>query len=166
MSTNARNARSKAAHEGSTPLTTGDLAERSAVNVQTLRYYERRGLLPEPPRSESGYRQYPRSAVSRIRFIKRAQGLGFTLGQIEDLLGLRVDPAESCDAVRERAIAHREEIEGKIGDLARMRDALEELIAACEAEREPVECPILETLEGRTSVGERLEERAVDGGEA
>lgn len=140
-------------------LTTGELAERSDVNVQTLRYYERRGLLPEPPRSESGYRQYSTSAVSRIRFIKRAQTLGFTLEQIGDLLALRVEPAQSCDAVRSQALVHREEIERKIADLDRILGALDDLIAACEAQDPSVECPILEALEGRAGEVGRLDER-------
>ena len=80
-------------------LTIGQLARQAEVNVETLRYYERRGLIPEPPRKESGYRQYPPDDLARIRFIKHAKELGFTLKEILDLLTLRVDPETSCDDV-------------------------------------------------------------------
>lgn len=160
MRPKSRHERPKSRDRARPSLTTGELAERSEVNVQTLRYYERRGLLPEPPRSESGYRQYSTSAVSRIRFIKRAQTLGFTLEQIEDLLALRVEPAESCDAVRHQALVHREEIERKIADLTGILGAVDDLIATCEARDQSVECPILEALEGRPAEGGRLDERA------
>lgn len=129
-------------------LRTGELAERAGVNAQTLRYYERRGLLPEPPRTEAGHRRYPASAVSRILFIKRAQDLGFTLEEIEDLLSLRVRPERSCEAVQRRATRRRREVERKIATLQRLREVLDELIARCEAERATDECPILESLEG------------------
>lgn len=129
-------------------LSTGELAERCDVNVQTLRYYERRGILPEPPRTESGYRRYPPSAAARVRFVKRAQRLGFSLARIEELLDLRVRPDPACDEARARAVALREEIDGKLAELERMRRTLDELIAACETGPEAGECPILETLEG------------------
>lgn len=128
-------------------LTIGSLASRSGVNVQTVRYYERRGLLPEPPRTDSGYRQYPPDAVRRIRFIKHAQALGFTLEEIGDLLALRVNPAGSCDAVQaetEQAIGR---IDAELAELSRMRTALARLVDACRHRWPTDECPVLEALE-------------------
>ncbi len=130
-------------------ITIGEVAKRADVNVQTVRYYERRGLLPEPPRTAAGYRQYDESSVSRIRFIKRAQVLGFSLAEIAELLDLRVHPRSNCDDVRAKAERKRAEIDRKIGDLRRMRLSLEELIRACEARKPTRECPILENLETR-----------------
>ena len=86
-----------------TSFTTGQLAKRANVNIETIRYYERRGIIPEPPRRESGYRQYPDNAVARIQFIKRAQELGFTLEEIQSLLDLRVDPETPCAVVKRQA---------------------------------------------------------------
>lgn len=88
---------------GSERLTIGGLAKNGAVNVETIRYYERQGLLPEPPRSSSGYRVFSMESVARIRFIKRAQGLGFSLNEIKELLSLRVDPNSTTADVRRRA---------------------------------------------------------------
>jgi MerR family mercuric resistance operon transcriptional regulator len=82
-------------------LKTGELAKRAGVNVETLRFYERKGLLPEPQRRASGYRDYPEESVTRIRFIKRAQGLGFSLDEIHELLALRVKPKSPCAEVRD-----------------------------------------------------------------
>ncbi len=128
-------------------MTIGQVAERVHVNVQTVRYYERRGLLPEPPRTASGYRQYDAEAVRRIGFIKRAQGLGFTLEEITELLDLRVDPEGSCDSVEARAERTITRIEAKIADLERMRDALTRLAHDCRHRRASDDCPILVSLE-------------------
>ena len=98
-------------------LKIGVLAERAQVNLQTLRYYERERLLPEPPRLSSGYRAYPDNAVRRVRFIKRAQDIGFTLAEIRELLSLRIDPTRERTEVRELAQARIAEIEGKIRTL-------------------------------------------------
>ena len=92
-------------------LTRGELAQQGRVNSETVRYYERRGLLPKPPRTPSGYRAFSSEAVRRVRFIKRAQGLGFSLKEIKALLTLRIDPRRSCGDVRTRAEAKIEEIE-------------------------------------------------------
>ncbi len=130
-------------------LTTGQVAERAGVNIQTVRYYERRGLLPAPPRRPSGYRQYDADHVARIRFIKRAQELGFTLQEIEELLSLRTDPdADSAD-VRGRTFSKMLEIDRKIEDLTRMRAKLAELASSCSGHGSTSECPILEALEGQ-----------------
>ncbi len=130
-------------------LRVGQVARRSGVNLQTLRYYERRGLLPAPPRTEAGYRAYPPQAVDRVRLIKRAQSLGFTLQEIGDLLELRAAPGTCCADVRRRAETKLQIIEEKIRSLEAMRRALGRLIAECSGQRAPVsECPILEALEG------------------
>lgn len=130
-------------------LTTGELAERAEVNVETVRYYERRGLLPEPPRTASGYRQYAPEAVARLRFIKRAQELGFSLEEIGVLLALRVRRTSGavCREVEARAKQKIELIEGKVRELERMRGSLERLVSACRARETTGDCPILEALE-------------------
>ncbi|MGH7145311.1 MAG: MerR family DNA-binding protein [Planctomycetota bacterium] len=129
-------------------LTIGEVARRVAVNVETLRYYERRKLLPLPPRSRAGYRRYPLETVKRVRFIKRAQELGFSLKEIRDLLLLRADPhGESLD-VREAAVAKIASIEKNIVSLEAMRAALRKLVAACSGHHPRSQCPILEALDG------------------
>ncbi len=133
--------------------TIGELARRAKVNVETVRYYERRGLLPEPPRRESGYRQYPHEFAARIDFIKRAQELGFSLNEISELLSLRAVPDTACGDVKKRAEAKVTSIEEKIRDLQRMRGALMELISACEGRGPTSECPILDALSNRPMMG-------------
>ena len=128
-------------------LTTGELAEGAGVNVQTVRYYERRGLLPEPPRTPSGYRQYRMGDLRRLRFIKRAQELGFRLAEIEELLSLRVEAGQSCAEVQERAESAIRRIDQQLEQLSRMRGALSALTDACRAQVPTDECPILQALE-------------------
>jgi MerR family copper efflux transcriptional regulator len=128
-------------------LTIGELAKRGGVNLETVRYYERKGLLPKPPRSASGYRSFPPDAVRRLRFIRQAQELGFSLKEIEELLALRAAPGSTLADVRERAAAKIEDIDGKIKRLRAMREALVRLTAACCGRGPVVECPILESLD-------------------
>jgi Hg(II)-responsive transcriptional regulator len=128
-------------------LRTGEVAAQAGVNVQTLRYYERRGLLKEPERRASGYREYPPDSVQLIRFIKRAQELGFTLAEIEDLLRLRSDKDSACSEVRAAAEAKIEDIEQKVRHLRAMKRALGTLVASCVREGSPRHCPILEALD-------------------
>ena len=130
-----------------TTLTIGKLASAADVGVETIRYYEREGLVPTPPRAMSGYRQYPTNAIDRVLFIRRAKGLGFTLKEIADLLELRVDPDKSCSAVRGLAQAKISDIEDKMAELARIKGALEKLAKACRGEGPTSECPILEAIE-------------------
>ena len=126
-------------------LKVGDVAMRAGVNLQTIRYYEREGLLPSPPRLASGYRAFPEGAVLRVRFIKRAQELGFSLGEIRDLLSL---PGKSgAQQVRARTKAKIADIEEKIETLQRMKRSLSELITACSRRRKTNHCPILNCLE-------------------
>lgn len=128
-------------------LSSGELARRAGVNVQTLRYYERRGLLARPPRSPAGYRRYPASALRVLRFIKGAQALGFTLEEIEELLALRVDRNTTCREVRARAEAKLADIEAKLASLGQMRRALQRLADSCRGRGPATHCPILEALE-------------------
>ncbi len=128
-------------------LTIGAVARQARVPLDTLRYYERRGLLPAPPRTTSGYRQYPADAVRRVRFIKRAQALGFTLEEIAELLALRVTPEVECDAVERRAVAAIARIDTKLAELTQMRGALARLAATCHGPHLPDECPILAALD-------------------
>jgi Hg(II)-responsive transcriptional regulator len=125
----------------------GTAAEQAGVNVQTLRYYERRGLLPRPPRRTSGYREFPDDAVRIVRFIKRAQDLGFTLDEVEELLRLRNDKRR--DRVRIRSVAERrvKQIDGKIAELQAMKKALSHLLHCCR-DGSTLECPIIEALDG------------------
>lgn len=127
-------------------LSAGKLAKAAAVNIETLRYYEKRGLLPEPPRKESGYRVYPESAVERLLFIKGSQALGFTLEEIRELLTLRVDKHATRTDVRQRAYEKVQDIEQKIAALQAMRHALNELIKQCHGDGPTAECPILDAL--------------------
>jgi MerR family mercuric resistance operon transcriptional regulator len=124
----------------------GELATRAGVNVQTLRYYERRGILGPATRKPSGFREYGVDAEQRVRFIRRAQNLGFTLEEIRGLLGLWTDSVDSCSAVESRARATLSRIDGKVADLRQMSEALSKYVAAC-AKRETLErCPLLEEL--------------------
>lgn len=125
----------------------GTLAEAAGVNVPTVRYYERRGIIAEPPRTRSGYRQYGDHVVDRIRFIKRAQRLGFSLEEIEDLLALRVDDPVSCEKVAEATRAKLSSVESKIRELERLRGVLWGLVRSCEERERTGECPVLEMLE-------------------
>jgi len=132
-------------------LTIGQLARNAAVNVETIRYYERRGLIPEPPRRQSGYRQYGPEFVTRIRFIKRAQALGFSLNEIAELLALRIDSQTACYEVRRHAESKIGDIEEKIELLQQMKQALIELVAICNETGQTGECPILETLKEKSA---------------
>jgi len=128
-------------------LKIGELARAADVGVETIRYYERRGLLAQPPRRASGYRQYPWRAVRRVRFIRRAQALGFTLKEIEELLALRVDDERSCADVRALARAKLEDIERRVAELQEMGRALARVARRCRGRGPTSECPILEVLD-------------------
>jgi MerR family mercuric resistance operon transcriptional regulator len=128
-------------------MTIGRVAGEAGVSVQTVRYYERRGLIPRPPRRASGYRIYPEDTVRLIRFIRHAKELGFSLGEISELLSLRLSPEAPCSEVKKRARAKLEDIEGKMTTLGRMKRALEKLERECTGRGPVTECPILEALE-------------------
>ena len=128
-------------------LTIGRLAQEAGVHVETFRYYERRRLLAKPPEPVSGFRVYPVEAVRRIRFIKRAQELGFSLREIGDLLSLKASPRSRCADVQTRAEAKIGEIEEKIRSLRSMKAALDKLVKQCGGKAPVTECAILEALD-------------------
>lgn len=128
-------------------LTIGALAKRAGVGVETVRFYERRGLVRRPARPRAGYRSYPGDAVARIRFIRNAQALGFTLQEIGALLALRVTAGTSCAAVRSRASAKLADVKRRQADLERIRAALGVLVAACPGRGGLTSCTILEALD-------------------
>jgi len=132
-------------------LRIGNVARAAGVNVQTLRYYERRRLLRRPERDPNGYRRYERDAVRVVRFVKHAQALGFSLAEIKELLALRVDSRRSCGDVRRRAEAKLVDIERKIEGLCAMKRTLTRFIAACSGRGPTSECPILEALDEEPS---------------
>jgi DNA-binding transcriptional MerR regulator len=117
------------------------------VNLQTIRYYEREGLLPEAPRLTSGYRVFSTDAVRRVRFIKRAQDLGFTLSEIRELLSLRIDHERDSGTVRELAVKKIKDIEDRIRSLQAMKGALERLTERCSGHGPASECPILDSID-------------------
>jgi MerR family mercuric resistance operon transcriptional regulator len=128
-------------------LLIGELARAAGVNIQTIRYYERRRLLRPPAREMNRYRRYEPEAVRVVRFVKHAQALGFSLAEIEELLALRVDARRSCGDVRDRAAAKLADIEQKIERLRAMRKTLVRFIAACSGRGPVGACPILEALD-------------------
>lgn len=132
-----------------TGLRVGEVAKQAGVNLQTVHYYERRGLLPRPPRTVSNYRVYPVEAVLRVRFIKRAQELGFTLKEIKELLALRATPRTRCAEVRDRAEAKVQDIDDKVRTLQAMRKALTKLIGECSGSGVVSQCPILEAIDSK-----------------
>jgi Cu(I)-responsive transcriptional regulator len=127
-------------------LTSGQLAREAGVGVETLRFYEREGLLPEPARTAAGYRQYPARAAERVRFIRRAQMLGFQLRDVKELLGLWEDPHAASRDVREKAVAKLDDVARRIAELESMRAELARLVAACDGVGPVVACPILHAI--------------------
>ena len=126
-------------------LTIGRLAKRAAVGIDTVRFYERRGLLPNPERTPAGYRLYPESIVDRIRFIRRAKDLGFSLDEVESLLDLH-DHGGRKSAVKALAKKKLAEIDARIEDLARIRDVLRELDGRCSGHGDVAGCPIIDAI--------------------
>lgn len=127
-------------------LTTGTLAKAAGLGIETVRYYERRGLLPVPARKPSGYRAYPETAVRRLRFIKRSQELGFTLSEVKELLALWENPETDRSNLRAKALAKVSDIESRINDLTKVRAQLLELSANCKGKGTTKECPIMLAL--------------------
>lgn len=127
-----------------TELTIGRLADEAGVNVETIRYYQRRGLMAEPGKPMSGHRRYASDAIKRVRFIKRAQVLGFTLDEVGSLLEL--DEARACADTRELAAHKLHLIEEKLAALKAMRKALTALLRQCDAGATKGNCPIIHAL--------------------
>ncbi len=131
-----------------TTMTIGKVAKETALGIETIRFYERQGLIPDPPRRRSGYRQYPEETVERLLFIKRAKQLGFSLKEIAELLALRVDPDTSAGSIKKRVEEKIQDVEGRIRSLRRMRKALVELDESCCGCGPTSECPILDAMGG------------------
>ena len=127
-------------------MTIGQVAKATGLNIQTLRFYEDKGLIDEPPRRSSGYREYSRSDLVRLTFIRRAKELGFSLKEIREILLLRVDPEATCSDVKVRAEAKIAEVDEKIRSLKRIRNALAKISSSCRGKGPTSECPILEAL--------------------
>ncbi len=144
-------------------MTIGATARRAGVGVETIRFYERRGLIEQPRKpAGSGFRVYPEETVKRLRFIRQAQEIGFSLREIDELLSLRARPTADSSDVRARAIAKRDEVEYKIAHLERIHAALEELISACPGTGAVRQCSIMEALVSGSIGevgGERLDEK-------
>ncbi len=134
-------------------MRSAQVAAEAGVNVQTLRYYERRGLLPEPERLSSGYRAYAPGAVRTVRFVKRAQQLGFTLVEIEALLDLAAGGPDNCVTVRGLAAEKITHLEEKIASLEAMRDSLAQLVASCDRPRAQRQCPLVDAIESGPTPG-------------
>lgn len=129
-------------------FTIGRAAKAAGVNVETIRFYERKGLIEQPLKpADGGMREYEDDTVSRIRFIRQAQEIGFSLHEIAELLSLRADPDADCADVRGRAIRKRAEVQSKLAQLAHMRDALDELIASCPGGGDVKACTILDAIQ-------------------
>lgn len=128
-------------------LTSGELAREGRVNLETVRYYERENLLPQPPRSPSGYRRYPPEAVRRLRFIKRAQELGFSLAEVRELLALRASPGTAAADVCHRAKAKIRDIEERIRTLQAMHQVLSSLVEQCSRQGPSGDCVILRSID-------------------
>src|SRR5918996_3810145 len=128
-------------------MTISKAARAAGVGVETLRFYERRNLIMRPSKpSDGGFRLYPPETIERVRFIRQAQGLGFSLREIEELLSLRADPASDCGQVRARAVVKLEDVQREIEELERFRQALEQLIDACPGSGALRACSIMEAL--------------------
>lgn len=134
----------------------GKAAQLAGVNKETIRYYERRNLIPEPDRMDSGYRLFSQRHVDQVRFIKRAQELGFTLSEIEDLLNLKMDEGTTCSEIKREAEQKYQDVISKIEDLQRIKATLTGLIDSCRGSGPKGDCPILEALEGESKTGKEL----------
>ncbi len=130
-------------------LTIGKVARSAGLAIDTVRYYEREGLIEKPARTASGYRHYRADVIARLRFIRQAKELGFTLTEIRELLTLKVAPGKSCADVKSRAEAKIADVEQRIAQLARMKRALTKLVTACSGRGPTSECPILDAMETR-----------------
>lgn len=122
----------------------GELSRRTGCNIETVRYYERIGIIPAPPR-RGRYRSYGAEDVARLGFVRRARELGFTLDEVRALLGLAAGGGASCAEVRDLAASHLEDVRGRIGDLRRMERVLTASVRACDAGQDPG-CPLIQAL--------------------
>lgn len=130
-----------------TTMTIGKLAQQAGVGIETIRFYEREGLIETPTRTASGYRQYSEDVVRRLQFIRRAKELGFTLNEIKELLSLRVNRSVTCATVKRKAEKKIADIDAKLRTLRSMKRALVELTKTCNADGALDECPILNAMD-------------------
>ncbi len=138
-------------------MTISNVAKKAGVGVETVRFYERKGLVDQPPKPLSGgFRVYPAKTAEQIRFIRQAQELGFSLGEIKELLSLRTDPESDCADVREQAQAKLDEVNQKIVQMKGIRTALEKLIAACPGQGALQVCSIMDAIEAPEATGTAL----------
>ena len=128
-------------------MTIGQVARNSGTSIETIRFYEREGLIEKPPRTESGYRNYQPDVISRLSFIRQAKSLGFSLMEIKELLSLKFSPETNCGDVKSQAEKKIIDIEHKIDSLQRMKLALDKLVTTCPGSGPTSECPILEAME-------------------
>ena len=126
-------------------LSIGALSKATGCNIETIRYYERIGLLPKPPRTEGGHRQYGEAELMRLTFVRRSRALGFTLDEIRGLLGLVDGGAYTCGEVKAITLDHLQDIRRKIADLKRLEAVLRDMAAQCEGGTVP-DCPVIEAL--------------------
>ena len=143
-------------YDGMITYKIGEVAKRADVNKETVRYYEKRELIPKPDRRRSGYRIFTQRHIDQITFIKRAQQLGFTLTEIKELLELRIDEETSCSDIKEEAQQKYQDVSEKINDLQRIKETLTALIDSCSEDGPIGDCPILEALEGNSETGKQL----------
>ena len=128
----------------------GQLSKLSGIGIETIRFYERRGLLSPASRKSSGYRQYDEQSIVRIKFIKTAKDLGFTLDDIKDLLSLKVRKESQCSKVQSKAQKKLQETREKISNLKKIEGILESLVDTCKQRSPTLECPILDSLKGES----------------
>lgn len=133
-----------------TKITIGKAAAAAGVNVETIRFYQRRGLLVEPPKVLGGFRYYDEATVARVRFIKRAQALGFSLKEVLSLLAL--EQSTACSQTHEAAVRKLQLVEERINDLKRIRLTLKNLVQQCQAGPAAFSCPIIESLTGSADI--------------
>lgn len=143
-------------YEGVITFKIGEVASRARVNKETVRYYEERELIPKPDRRRSGYRIFTQRHIDQVKFIKRAQELGFTLSEIKELIELRMDENTTCSEIKSEAQEKYRDVIEKIEDLNRIKDTLVDLIDSCSGGGPKGDCPILEALEGESRTGREL----------
>ena len=134
-------------HERESGFTRGDLARATGCNIETIRYYEKTGLLPDPPRTDAGYRIYSAAHATRLRFILRARELGFSMEDIRGLMGLEDGAAPTCAEVKERTERHLADVRARIADLRRIESVLAETASRCSGAEVP-DCPVLDAISG------------------
>ena len=132
-------------HERESGFTRGDLARATGCNIETIRYYEKTGVLPDPPRTDAGYRIYSAAHATRLRFILRARELGFSMEDIRGLMGLEEGASPTCAEVKERTERHLADVRARIADLRRIETVLAETASRCSGAEIP-ECPVLDAI--------------------